>query len=448
MTDSHSPADKGAPFRKKLDWQNPEFYNEENLDEELRRVFDVCHGCRRCFNLCDSFPKLFDLIDESPTGELDGVASKDFGVVADSCTLCDICFVNKCPYVPPHEFDIDFPHLMLRAKAVEAQKNGTGFVHSQMVQMDRNGAVGTKVAGAVNWATDAGNKVTRPILEKIAGIHKSAAVPKFASQTFVAFDKKNPATVNTKAPGYGEKVVLYATCYGNYHETGIAKAARAILAHNGVDVVVDYPGCCGMPTLEQGQIEKVAKQARDVSAKLNTWVEKGYTILALVPSCALMLKHEWPLILPDDSDVALLAKHTKDISEYLVELFKAKGMAEGLTQLGDDITLHLACHSRAQNIGNKAADLLRMIPETKVDVIERCSGHGGSWGMMVDHFEVAMKVGKPVFREAVAKGNHYVASECPLATAHIAQGLDREKEGHTLINLHPLEIFAKAYGLV
>lgn len=463
-----APTGKDTPFRRPLDWQNPDFYDSEKLDEEMRRAFDICHGCRRCFNLCDSFPKLFDLIDESASGELDTVDSKNFGSVTDSCTLCDLCFVNKCPYVPPHEFDLDFPHLMLRAKAVKEKNKGAGFIKNQIIEMDRNGPLGVAVSGTANWTTKASNTLTRPLLEKVMGIHRDAEIPSFAKETFIAFDKKNPLPCNTQAPGYGEKVVLYATCYGNYHQTSIAKAARAILAHNGVEVVVDYPGCCGMPKLEQGQIEKVAIQAKSVCEKLAPWVEKGYTILALVPSCSLMLKQEWPLILPKDNTVALVAEHTKDICEYLVKLFKDKGMVTGIGRLppfvqntkttdpnkapsqdSGNITLHLACHSRAQNMGNKAADLLRLIPQTKVDVIERCSGHGGAWGMMVDHFEVALKVGKPVVTQVKNLNHSYVASECPLAGTHIAQGIEKEGSANIpMLHAHPLEIFAMAYGLM
>ncbi len=112
----------GAPVRHPIDWQDPDFTDAGQIDAELRRVFDICHGCRRCFNLCDAFPTLFDLIDESVTGELDSVDSAGFKKVVDACTLCDMCFMVSCPDVPPHEFDLDFPHLMLRARAAEVRR--------------------------------------------------------------------------------------------------------------------------------------------------------------------------------------------------------------------------------------------------------------------------------------------------------------------------------------
>lgn len=441
--------DPNRPTRHPIPWEEADFYDEEKLDEEMRRVFDICHGCRRCFNLCDSFPKLFDLVDESKTGELDSVDSKDFKPVTEACTLCDICFVNKCPYVPPHEFDIDFPHLMLRAKAVESKTKGQSFSKKQLSQVDRNGKVMGLVAPIVNWAIDEKNTLTRPVIEKVVGIHKSAALPPFHKQTFLKQAQQTPLKPNKKAPGFGEKVVLYATCFGNYHSPNLANAAYQILNHNGVHVEVAYPQCCGMPLLEEGRIEKVAMGAKAITETLLPWVRKGYKVLALVPSCALMMKQEWPLLLPQEEDVLELSRNTLDISEYLVKLFKEKGIASGLTSLGSHVTLHLACHSRAQNMGQKAAELLRLIPDTKVEVIERCSGHGGTWGMRVDHFETAIKVGGAVFKQAIQNNYAYVASECPLAGLHIQQGMNmRDEEAMDKFkHAHPIEIFAHAYGL-
>jgi glycerol-3-phosphate dehydrogenase subunit C len=436
-----------APIRHIIDWTDPDFINQSKIDEEMRRVFDICHGCRRCFNLCDSFPKLFDLVDESKTGELDGVDSKDFALVADACTLCDMCFSNKCPYVPPHEFNIDFPHLMLRYKAAEFQENKTSFVSKELAKTDRNGKFTSLTAPITNWATKTNNKLTRSLMEKTIGIHKEAVVPKFDSKTLVTRVKEESITINKNASAYGQKAVIYATCFGNYNNPSLGLAARAVLVHNGVEVEVVYPGCCGMPSLEQGDLQTVSHNASQVAKELRPWIEKGYTIIAPVPSCALMLKQEWPLISPHDENVSMLSQATKDISEYIVELSKNFGLVSGLKALGEDITLHLACHARAQNIGQKGAEMLRLIPDTKVTVIERCSGHGGTWGMMVDHFETAIKVGKPAARQAIKNGNSLVLSECPLAGSHLLQGI--EKEGaKNFTTAHPIEIFARAYELV
>ena len=436
-----------APTRHELDWENPDFANPEKIDEEMRRVFDVCHGCRRCFNLCDSFPRLFDLIDESQTGELDSVQSKDFKPVVDACTLCDMCFLTKCPYVPPHEFNIDFPHLMLRYRALELSEGKVPRVNRELAKTDRNGALASLTAPVSNWTTKTDNKLTRPLLEKTLKIHPKAAIPKFQSQPLVQKAKKEPVQVNKDGPAYGQKVVIYATCFGNYNNPSLGMAARAILAHNGVEAEVVYPGCCGMPSLEQGDLKRVNTQASHVAKELVSWTNKGYRVIALVPSCALMLKQEWPLIAPKDENVRILSEATRDISEYIVFLSKTFGLAPGLESLGQDVSLHLACHARAQNMGQKAAEMLRLIPGITVDVIERCSGHGGTWGMMVDNFETAIKVGKPAVRQALKNDHKLVLSECPLAGDHIIQGIEQEKGDPSFTTSHPVELFARAYGL-
>lgn len=436
-----------APLRHNIDWTDPDFINIEKIDEEMRRVFDVCHGCRRCFNLCDSFPRLFDLVDESPTGELDSVDSKAFKAVVDACTLCDMCFLTKCPYVPPHEFNIDFPHLMLRYRAADFKNGKTTLINKELAKTDRNGKLASLAAPIANWATKTDNAITRPILEKTLKIHKMAAIPKFHSETLVKQAQKNPLIVNKEAPAYGQKAVIYATCFGNYNNPALGLAARAILAHNGVETEIVYPGCCGMPSLEQGDLEKVSSNSKNVATKLKPWIDKGYTIIALIPSCALMLKQEWPLITPQDENIKALSIATKDISEYIVSLSKTFDLTPGLEPLGENITLHLACHARAQNMGQKAAEMLRLIPGTHVSVVERCSGHGGTWGMMIDNFETAIKVGKPAAKQAIKNNNSLVLSECPLAAEHLLQGIERETGLElTFTSAHPIEIFAKAYG--
>jgi len=437
-----------APTRHPLDWQSADFLDAEKLDAEMRRVFDICHGCRRCFNLCDSFPRLFDLVD-AQSNEMEGVKSEDFKQVVDACTLCDMCFMTKCPYVPPHSFNVDFPHLMLRYRALEHAQGKTGFVARQLGRTDRNGTALAPVAPVVNWANDTGNALTRPILEGVAGIDRNAALPKFHGQTFARRARAEAVAVNREAPGFGRKVALYATCFVNYNNPGIGMAARAVLAKNGVETEVAYPSCCGMPLLEQGDLAAVAARAEKVAAEMAPWIDKGYDVVALVPSCALMLKFEWPLIVPKSEAVKRLAQATFDIGEYVVDIAKKQGLAPGLKPLDGGVTVHLACHARAQNVGAKAAELLRLIPETEVGVIERCSGHGGSWGIMKDNFEVAMKVGRPVAKQALDRGKAYVASECPLAGAHIVQGMQRLDAGKAPGTApHPIELMAKAYGLI
>lgn len=440
-----------APTRHPIPWETPDFYDAELLDGEIRRVFDICHGCRRCFNLCDSFPRLFDLIDDSETGELDSVKSEEFKPVVDACTLCDMCFLTKCPYVPPHEFDLDFPHLMLRYRAVEAKQGKVGFAEKELTKTDRNGKLAGTFEPLTNWAGKCGNSLTRPLMEATLGIHVDAELPKFYKDTFVKRTEKKPTDIIRKAPGFGRKAVIYATCFGNYNSPEIGVAARAVLAKNGVETEVVYPGCCGMPQLEQGDIAGVAENAAQVAAELALWIEKGYDVISLVPSCTLMLKFEWPLIIPNNENLTKLSQATFDISEYIVDISKKEGLSPGISPLEGGVSIHIACHARAQNMGQKAAELLRLLPDTEINIIERCSGHGGSWGIMKENFEVALKVGKPVARQAVAIGSKYIVSECPLARDHIIQGMERLVENGTDVKVdtskHPIELIAKAYGL-
>jgi glycerol-3-phosphate dehydrogenase subunit C len=436
-----------APTRHPIAWQDPAFYDPEAIEKEMRRVFDICHGCRRCFNLCDSFPRLFDLVDASPTQELDGVDSKDFKSVVDACTLCDMCFMTKCPYVPPHEFDLDFPHLMLRYRAMEAQQGKLSYADRELAATDRNGKLASLLAPLANWATRRDNKIVGPLLRRQAGLHPDAELPRYSGQPLVKRAAETPA-LNRDAPAFGRKAVIYATCYGNFNQPEVGVATRAVLARNGVETEVVYPGCCGMPLLEQGRLAEVAKQARQVAEAMKDWIAKGYDVIALVPSCALMLKFEWPLILPDDQEIATLAKATFDVSEYVVDIARKEGLAPGLTEVEGPMTLHMACHARAQNVGQKAAEMLRLLPGAKVKVIERCSGHGGSWGFKQEHFPTALKVGRPVARQA-AEGGGFVTSECPLAGVHIAQGIEQlagQAPAPKLVT-HPIQLVAQAYGL-
>ncbi|MEE8187824.1 MAG: heterodisulfide reductase-related iron-sulfur binding cluster [Kiloniellales bacterium] len=440
-----------APVRHPIDWRDPDFYDLDKIDAELERVFDICHGCRRCFNLCDAFPRLFDLIDESETGELDSVDKADYKRVVDACTLCDLCFMVKCPYVPPHDFNLDFPHLMLRARAAERRHGkAKGGLSYELSKTDRNGRLAARAPSLANWASDRDNGLTRPVLEKIAGVHREAALPRFHGPTFAEAAKKTTPRINREAPAHGRKAVIYATCFVNYNNPGLGEAARAVLAHNGVETQVVYPSCCGMPQMEQGELDKVAEQAHRVAGEMADWIDRGYAVIALTPSCALMLKFEWPLILPGDAAVKRLSEATYDIAEYVVDIAKTEGLTDGLKPLDGGVVLHLACHARAQNMGAKAAELLRLVPETEIKVIERCSGHGGSWGIMKENFEIALKVGKHAAHEAAKSGMKYLASECPLAGEHLLQGLERlEAEAKPDMGQapHPIELFARAYGL-
>ena len=433
-----------APTRDIIRWQDPDFTDPVKLDAEMRRVFDICHGCRRCFNLCDSFPRLFDLIDSNPTEDVEGVKSEDFAPVVEACTLCDMCFMTKCPYVPPHPFHVDFPHLLLRARATEAKAGKRDFTQAQLAEMDRNGTLARFVSPMINWASDKSNKPMRAVMEKVAHIDPKATLPKFHSRTFVSADRSEPLVANPRAPAFGKrKAALYATCFVNYNRPITGMAARSVLNHIGVETIVSYPGCCGMPFLEQANLARVAENAAKVCKELVTLIGQGYDIVALTASCGLMLKFEWALICPDNKDVQRVAEHVFDIDEYVVDVAKKEGLPGGLSPLPEGVTVHLACHARAQNMGPKAAEMLKLIPDTPIDVIERCSGHGGTFGVVEPTHDVAVKVGRPVFRAATNQKRGHIVSDCPLAAQHIVAHSEtgvREPE-------HPIQIMARAYRL-
>ncbi len=436
-----------APTRHSINWKSPEFYDQQLLDAELHRVYDICHGCRRCFNLCDSFPKLFDLIDTAPSGELDTVAMNDLQPVVEACTLCDMCYMTKCPYVPPHAFNLDFPHLMLRAKAVEFKNGVRSFADKQLSETDRNGKLATMVSGLANFATSSKNTVARAVMSGVLNIDTKAYLPKYADMPLTKLLGPVLPEANKNAPGYGRKAVIYTTCFVNFNDQASGQAAAKVLAHNGVELAIAHPGCCGMPKLENGDMQAVADQADIVVSGLMPFIDKGYDVIALTPSCALMLKAEWPLIKPGDTGVKKLASSTYDVSEYIVDIAKKNGMAKGLSPLPGGIAVHFACHARAQNMGPKALDMLRLIPEAKPALVERCSGHGGKWGMFKQNFATAIKVGKPAGKALAKDHAQYVVSECPLAGPHLQQVMET-LEGVSVPERigHPIELIAKSYG--
>ena len=438
-----------APFRHPIAWRDPDYHDMASIEAEMERVFDICHGCRRCFNLCDSFPTLFDLVDEGPTGEVDGVAKDDYIKVEEACTLCDMCFMTKCPYVPPHEWDVDFPHLMLRYRAARRKEGHGEFVREQLGKTDRNGTLAKPVAGLANWATKVENKPVRKMIEKVVGIDADAELPRFHSKT--ASDRlKTPMAPDPAGPAFGKrKVAIYATCFVDYNAPDTAVAAMAVLAKQGAETKLVYPVCCGMPQLEAGDIAEVAKRAEQVTSVMLPLIDQGYDVVALTASCGLMLKFEWPLILPENEDVKRLAAATRDISEYVVELSRDHGLAPGLSAPAGAVTLHHACHARAQNMGAKSAQMLRLIPDVQVDLIERCSGHGGTFGVMKETHEIAVKVGRPAARQVAQKGNDTLCSDCPLACKHLGQMVSAQlgEDSAAPRRAHPIEIFAEAYGL-
>ena len=431
-----------APVRKTLDIESKNFWDSNELDIEMRRQFDVCHSCRRCFNLCDSFPKLFDLIDDSESMELDTVSSDSFDKVVDACTLCDMCFMVSCPYVPPHEFAIDIPSLFIRYKAQNKKNN---IIENQLSMTDFNGKLGTRFPKIFNWMTDRKNKLFRWVLNKIAKVELDIRLPKFNSINLFSYIKKKSKAI-TYSKTNDNKVVIFSTCYAGYNDSEIGKSLINILEKNKIYYEEGYTECCKMPQLEQGKVEDVKKSAEKTASLLIKKIREGYKVLAPIASCALMLKSHWPLLCPENDDVIQLSKNTMDADEFLMDLHNNGKLNLDVKPLEKPITLHTACHSRAQNIGSKSYNLLNVITNKKNINVEKCSGHGGTWGIKKRWNKTAKKVGLPAARNVFKNEEGIIASTCPLAALHLKDINDEKKlSSYDKKIYHPLELLSEAY---
>ena len=440
-----------APSRHPLDWRSAEFNDPAALEKELERVFDICHGCRRCFSLCNSFPTLFDAIDASPTLELDGVDKKVYWDVVDHCYLCDMCFMTKCPYVPPHPWNIDFPHLMLRAKHHQ-HRNGEHSVRDKLLSNTRGlGSIAgipvvAEIVNAVN-----GTKAGRKLLEATLGVAADAPIPKFHSNTGSKRARKLAGkTTEVKATDATRgKVALFVTCYGDRNEPHLPEDLTAVFEHNGIAVkVVGKEKCCGMPKLELGDLETVEKYKNFNIPQLKALIDEGYDIVAPIPSCVLMFKQELPLMFPADADVQAVKARIFDPFEYLMLRHKAGLLRTDFQQKLGKVSYHVPCHLRVQNIGLKTRDVFKLVPDTTVEVIERCSGHNGTYAVKKEYRAASVKIGKPVVSKVqAAKADHY-SSDCPMAGHQIESGLAPAEPGEAPRQPeHPLTLIRKAYGI-
>ena len=435
-----------APTRHPLDWKNPEFYDEAKLFAEMERVFDICHGCRRCVSLCGSFPTLFDLVDESPTMEMDGVPKEAYWKVVDQCYLCDVCYMTKCPYVPPHPWNLDFPHLMLRAKAVKFASGKVPLRDKLLASTDGLGTLAsipvvTQVTNALNKSSAA-----RSVMEGALGVDRTAWVPEYAGTKFrssVAKSTAFPVKDGQRTPG---KVAIYSTCYINYNEPGIGHDLTKILAHNGIPyVIAEKEACCGMPKLELGDLQAVAANKEKNIPALAKLAREGYAIVTPIPSCTLMFKQELPLMFPDDPDVKAVKEAMFDPFEYLVARQKDGLLKTDFKKPLGKVSYHIPCHSRVQNVGQKTREALELVPGTQVNTVERCSGHSGTWGCKKEFHAMAMKIGKPVFRQMAEPQPDWISSDCQLGGRHIEQGMGEAKGKAEL--RHPITLLRMAYGL-
>jgi glycerol-3-phosphate dehydrogenase subunit C len=433
-----------APTRHAIDWQRPEFYDAAALEKELERVFDICHGCRRCFSLCNSFPTLFDLIDATAGGELGEVAKSDYGKVVEHCYLCDMCYMTKCPYVPPHPWNVDFPHLMLRAKAHQHRAGKTRLRDKVLSATDVVG----RIAGipVVSQVVNAANRsrAGRALLEATLGVDRTAPVPSYHSRTFRSHfhgagqDLAVRPTDTTKG-----KVALFVTCYGNRNEPDITADLAVIFQHNGIPVTLAADEkCCGMPKLELGDLDAVARLKETNIPALARMVDAGFDIVAPIPSCVLMYKQELPLLFPDDAEVRKVKAAMFDPFEYLWLRHKAGLLSTDFKGELGRISYHVACHLRVQNMGLKTRDVLALIPGTQVEPIERCSGHNGTYAVKKEYRATSVKIGRPVMQRVEAAGADHYTSDCPMAGHQIESGLQEPRAPE-----HPLSLLRQAYGI-
>jgi Fe-S oxidoreductase len=417
---------------------DPRYYDEKDLRSEVERIFGLCADCRMCVKFCGSFPKMFDAIDDYCTegkyAEVDTkkLKTEDVNKVVDLCFQCKLCYI-KCPYTPgDHDWAIDFPRLMTRAKAQKVKKNGIPLVDKLLGNPDLVGKLSSAGAPLANWGNN--NALNRQLLHGMVGIHKDKKLPPFASETFA---KRFKTTRKNGAAEPAAKVAFFSTCYVNYNQPEIGIDTVEVLDRNNVDVASVYEQCCGMPLWHNGDVSGSIEAAKQNVRSLIPHVDAGRTIIATNPTCSQMIRVEYPRLLGTEAAKRVSAK-TMDPMEFLAGLASSGKLNRDFKTGGGALTYHIPCHLRAQNIGYKTRDVLALLPDTTIKVVEECSGHDGTWAFKKENFEQSMKYGSRAFRE-MAEGNpQTTCSDCPLAAIQIEQGNGRRP-------LNPMQILAKSY---
>lgn len=424
----------------RYDPHSEQFWNEGDLREEMLRVFDVCQNCRLCFKFCPSFPSLFKAIDEAHDGETRKLTDPEMREVVDLCFQCKLCYVN-CPYTPDqhHPFDIDFPRLMLRERMVRGRREGIRAQDRFLGNPDLTGAIGSLAAPLANWANR--TPLIRRIMEKSVGVHRDRNLPRFHGTTFERWFRKREKRLRRRIRGTGGKAALFYTCSVNYNEPQIGKSAVAVLAHHDVEIVLPEQRCCGMPYLDGGDHTSAMENIKSNIRAMRVFVDRGYSIVVLQPTCGYVLKKDYPW-LDASEDARAVSAATVDICEFLMSLH-AKGILDTkFKPLPEPLRIlyHYPCHLKAQQIGYKSRDLLQLVPGVSVEMVDRCSGMDGTWGMKRQYFDASRKVAAPVFRMVEESHPDRVCSDCALAGLQIHQGTGQRV-------LHPVEILREAYGL-
>lgn len=412
-------------------YDDPDYLDPGAIERELRRVGEVCHQCRRCLPLCPSFPKLFDLVDATDR-EVAGVSMQGFEEVNELCYHCKLCY-NHCPYHPPHEWDVDFPALMRRFQLARADRDGTPLRRKLTTRTDLIGKVGSLAPPLVNFANK--SRLSRVLMEKTLGIHRDWVQPSYYFETVERWFRKRGG-----ARGEGEqgRVVLFTTCSVNYSDPVVGRSAVAVLEHSDVRVDVCYERCCGMPFTDVGDLDSARRNARRNVEELLPYAEAGARILVPGPSCSLMLKKEYPELLRSDA-AQRVADATQDLMEYLYDLARAKKMMRDFQQGLGTVAYHAPCHLRAQNIGFRSRDLLKLAADDVV-LVDACSGVDGTWGMQAKFHEESMKVARKMLARLEEAGADHVATDCPLSALRIEEGMGRKAQ-------HPVVLLRHAYGI-
>jgi glycerol-3-phosphate dehydrogenase subunit C len=441
----------------------PVFWNANALEAEQRRVFDVCQGCRRCFNLCEAFPEMFRRIDEED-GDVERLSARDLDRVTELCMNCNVCGFVMCPYTPPHQFEIDFPRLMIRSKAVGAKQRGLSWRDRLLSDTDRLGRLNSRLAPLVNRMLR--TRLVRLFMEWLLAIHRDRRLPPYVVTSFPqlflnrrhAKRTTSPATPGNRGMGASPtetrsvseisspqgphsngRVALFSSCLVDYSYAEVGRAAVDVLEHNNVEVVLPKQQCCGMPSMSVGDLPSAVRKAAANVATLLPWIERGYRIVTPMPSCSLMLKKEYPFLL-GTPEAQRVADQTFDLCEYLMQLHKDGALRTDFVRPGGTIAYHLPCHLRDQKLGYKSRDLLALIPGTRVQLMEWCSGHDGTWSLNKEYFPMSLKIGRKVFDQVEEGRSDLVVSDCSLAGNQIAQATGRTVG-------HPIEVLHRAYGL-
>ncbi len=406
------------------------------LEQEALRIYEICDGCRRCFNLCPSFTTLLDRIDrcESDVAKL---TPADHRQVVDECYYCKLCF-NHCPYTPPHQYAIDFPRLMVVWKQHLVRQRGVPWRDRLLIRTDFLGRLNSRFAPLVNWLL--GRTWARRLLQTTLGVHADRRVLRYQTETFDRWWSKR---AGGSGVGGTKKVALFAGCLVNYQATDVGKATVQVLAKNGVEVVVPNQQCCGMPSFDLGDTQAIQKAAEANTRALLPWIERGYDVVVPVPSCSLMFKREYPELFPTEV-TGTLAARTFDVCEYLMKLKREGALSMDFRQSPGRVAYQVPCHLRDQNIGFKSKELMECAG-AQVELIEKCSGHDGSWSAKAEFFPLSMTMARKAVQAIEQAPADVVASDCPLSGLQLDQAGAHDHVGRP--TKHPIQIVRDAYGL-